>query len=192
MNYEEILTKTRSYRRFYEDKKVTNEQLATLVRYASLTPSGGNKMPLKYITCTEPATNDTIFAHVGWAAYLPDWNGPESGEKPTGYIIMLRDTSISKATATDEGIQALAIMAGATTMGLGGCIMGNVKRSELAAALHLDARYEIALVLALGYPKENVIMEPMKADGDVKYWHEADGSHHVPKRSAEELLIEQR
>ena len=189
MNYEEILTKTRSYRRFYEDKKVTQEQLATLVRYASLTPSGGNKMPLKYIASTAPATNDAIFAAVGWAAYLPDWNGPEAGERPTGYLVMLRDTSIAKNTATDEGIQAMAVMAGATELGLGGCIMGNVKRAELAAALGVTAPYEIALVLALGYPKETVVMEPMKADGDVKYWHSADGAHHVPKRSAEELLI---
>ena len=189
MNYEEILTKTRSYRRFYEDKKVTAEQLATLVRYASLTPSGGNKMPLKYIASTDAATNEAIFAAVGWAAYLPDWNGPEAGERPTAYLVMLRDTSIAKNTATDEGIQSMAIMAGATEMGLGGCIMGNVQRATLATVLGVAAPYEIALVLALGYPKEQVVMEPMQADGSVKYWHAADGSHHVPKRSAEELLL---
>ena len=190
MNYEELLTKTRSYRRFYEDKPVTHEQLAALVRYASLTPSGGNKMPLKYLASTNRDTNDIIFAHVSWAAYLPDWNGPENGERPTGYLVMVRDTSIAQNTATDEGIQAMAIMTGATALGLGGCIMGNVQRAALAMALALDARYEIALVLALGYPKETVIMEPMQADGSVHYWHDADGVHHVPKRSATELLLQ--
>ncbi|MCR5724492.1 MAG: nitroreductase family protein [Treponema sp.] len=189
MNIEQLLTKTRSYRRFYQDKPVTSEQLASCIRAASLTPSGGNKMPLKYITSTAADINAKIFDCVGWAAYLPDWNGPEEGEKPTGYIVMLRDTSISKATATDEGIQALAIMMSATEQGLGGCIMGNIQREKLAAALGISAPYEIALVLALGEPKEQVIMERVPEDGNIKYWHDAQGTHHVPKRTAEEILV---
>lgn len=185
----ELVKKTRTYRRFDESKKVSQEQLKQLVTYASYTPSGANKMPLKYIISTNEKTNETIFANVGWAAYLADWAGPVQGEKPTGYIIMLRDTEISKATATDEGIQAQTIMLGATAMGLGGCIMGNVKRAELSQALSLDKRYEIALVLALGYPTEKVVIEKMGEDGDIKYYHDENNVNHVPKRSIEETLL---
>ena len=190
MDFLELVKKTRTYRRFDESKHITEEQLKTLVTYASFTPSGANKMPLKYIISTSSKTNEAIFSCVGWAAYLSDWTGPETGEKPTGYIVMLRDTEISKATATDEGIQAEAIMLGATEMGLGGCIMGNVKRAELAKALGIKERYEIALVLALGYPTEKVVIEKMGADGDIKYWHDENNVNHVPKRSVDEILLE--
>ena len=49
---------------------------------------------------------------------------------------------------------------------------------------HLKVMY----VIALGKPKETVVLEEMK-DGDYKYWRETDGSHHVPKRALDELVI---
>ncbi len=191
MDFFELIQKTRTYRRFYEDRPVSREQLRTLIQYASLTPSGGNKMPLKYIACADAKTNGIIFSCLGWAAYLPDWDGPEPGERPAAYLIMLRDTSISNSTATDEGIQAEAVMLGATSLGLGGCIMGNVRRAELAAALNISAPYEIALVLALGVPKEKIIIEQVSPDGSIKYWHDESGANHVPKRTPEQLLIKE-
>ena len=48
--------------------------------------------------------------------------------------------------------------------------------------------YEILLVLALGKPVENVIVEDIRND-DVKYWRDSNKNHHVPKRSLEELII---
>ena len=191
MDFLDIVKRTRTYRRFDESKKVSAEELKSLIEFASFTPSGANKMPLKYIISTSAQMNEKIFSCVGWAAYLPDWAGPAAGEKPTGYIVMLRDTSISTQTATDEGIQAEAIMLGATTMGLGGCIMGNVKREELSKFLSLDSRYEIALVLALGYPTEKVIIEKVGTDGNIKYYHDSENVNHVPKRTVDELLLEQ-
>ena len=188
MDFLSLVKKTRTYRRFDESKKVTNEQLFSLLEYASFTPSAANKMPLKYIASTSSETNAAIFACVGWAGYLSDWDGPCDGEKPTGYLVMLRDTELSQQSATDEGIQAETIMLGAAAMGLGGCIMGNVKRGELRMALSIDERYEIALVLALGYPTERVVIERVK-DGDVKYWHDAENVNHVPKRTAREMLL---
>ena len=189
MSIEETLTKTRSYRRFYQEKAVTQEQLSALIRCASLTPSGGNKMPLKYITSRSPESNRLIFDCLGWAAYLPDWPGPEEGERPAAYLVMLRDSSIAKATATDEGLQAMAVMLAATEAGLGGCIMANIQREKLAAALGISQPYEIALVLALGYPKESVVIEEVGKDGNVKYWRDGNKVHHVPKRTAQELLL---
>ncbi|MCR5605219.1 MAG: nitroreductase family protein [Treponema sp.] len=191
MDFLELVKKSRTYRRFDESKKLSKEQLETLVEYACFTPSGANKMPLKYITVTDEKVKSIIFKNVGWAAYLPDWDGPKDGEKPTGYIIMLRDTDISKNTATDEGIQAQTIMLGAANIGLGGCIMGNIKRPELAKELGIDEKYEIALVLALGVPCEKVVIEPMDSEGNIKYWHDENNVNHVPKRALPELLIKE-
>jgi hypothetical protein len=36
---------------------------------------------------------------------------------------------------------------------------------------------------------ERVVLEEMPADGDFKYWRDAEGVHHVPKRPTEELLV---
>ncbi len=172
MDFLELVKKTRTYRRFDQSRKVDEAKLKKLVEYASFTPSPANKMPLKYILSTNSATNEKIFATLGWAGYLPDWQGPAEGEKPTAYLVMLRDNEISKQSATDEGIQAEAIMLGATQMGLGGCIMANIKRNELRESLGISERFDIALVLALGYPTERVVIESVKEDGDIKYWHD--------------------
>lgn len=191
MDFLELVKKTRTYRRFDQSKKVDESKLRKLVEYASFTPSPANKMPLKYILSTEEGTNEKIFATLGWAGYLPDWQGPVEGEKPTAYLVMLRDNEISKQSATDEGIQAQAIMLGATDMGLGGCIMANIKRNELREALGINERFDIALVLALGYPTERVVIERVGEDGDIKYYHDEENKNHVPKRSVDELIVKE-
>jgi nitroreductase len=79
-------------------------------------------------------------------------------------------------------------MLGATDAGLGGCIIASIKRDELKNKLSLPDTYDILLILALGKPVENVIIEDLK-NGDVKYWRDKDKNHHVPKRSLKELII---
>jgi hypothetical protein len=72
---------------------------------------------------------------------------------------------------------------------LGGCIIGSVQRERLREALEIPSRYEILLVIALGKPKETVIIEAVGADGDIKYWRDEEGRHHVPKRALDEIIV---
>jgi len=58
--------------------------------------------------------------------------------------------------------------------------------------LNIPAQYQILLVLALGAPKEMVVVDPVGSDGDIKYWRDAAGVHHVPKRALEELIVAER
>jgi hypothetical protein len=44
-------------------------------------------------------------------------------------------------------------------------------------------------VLALGYPKEEVIIEEINEDGDFKYWRDEKEVHHVPKRTLDEVIL---
>jgi nitroreductase len=185
----DLILKNRSYRRFYENVSVDRETLEELVDLARLSATGGNKQPLKYILSYEPQKNALIFPHLTWAGYLKEWPGPSEGERPAAYIIILADTEISRNVGCDHGIAAQSILLGATEKGLGGCMIGSLRLQELRKALAIPTRYEILLVIALGKPKETVILESVGSDGDIKYWRDEKSGHHVPKRSLENLII---
>ena len=183
--------KNRSYRRFHESEALSQDLLRELVDLARLTPSGANFQPLKYLLSSTPACNARIFPHLGWAGYLRDWPGPEEGERPSAYIVILGDRSVAKDFGCDHGIAAQTMLLGAAEKGLGGCMIGNIRRAPLLEALQLDAeRFEVLLVIALGRPKEEVVLEALPPDGDIKYYRDANQVHHVPKRSLDEILID--
>lgn len=185
----ELVLKTRSYRRFSGEATVALETLRELVELARLSASGANLQPLKYILCCDSQTNARIFPLLAWAGYLKEWKGPAEGERPSAYIIVLGDTEIRKDSGVDHGIAAQSIMLGATEKGLGGCIIASIDRIAMRDLLAIPERYQILLVLALGVPKEAVVIDELEADGDIKYFRDADGVHHVPKRSLDELIL---
>lgn len=185
----ELILKNRSYRRFYEEYRLDVEVLRELVDLARLSSSGANLQSLKYILSTEPERNGLIFATLGWAGYLKDWDGPPEGERPSGYIVMLFDRSLSKTPFWDHGIAAQSILLGAVERGLGGCMFGNVDRDELRRSLGIDECYEILMVIAIGMPKEEVRLVPLGMDGNVKYYRDDAGVHFVPKRTLDDIIL---
>jgi hypothetical protein len=132
-----------------------------------------------------------VFPLLGWAGYLKDWPGPAEGERPSAYIIVLGDKEIRRSFGCDHGIAAQSILLGATEKGLGGCIIGSVQKEGLREALEIPSRYEILLVIALGKPKETVVLEEIDPGGDIKYYRDEHGVHHVPKRSLDELILQE-
>lgn len=185
----DLILRNRSYRRFDEGAAVDNATLEQLVELARLSASAANLQPLKYILSCERGRNALIFSHLAWAGYLEAWRGPAEGERPSAYIIILGDTTIARDFNCDHGIAAQSILLGATERGLGGCIVGSVKRDELRAALSIPDHLDILLVLALGKPAEQAVIETVGADGDIRYWRDADGVHHVPKRPLDDLIV---
>jgi len=185
----DLVLKNRSYRRFYQEVAVERETCRELVDLARLSASGSNLQPLKFILSCEPEQNARIFACLGWAAYLKDWPGPAEGERPSAYIVILGDKEIAQSFGVNPGIAAQSILLGATEKGLGGCMIGSIKKPQLAQALDIPSQFEILLVLAIGKPRETVVLEPVGTDGDIKYWRDANQVHHVPKRSLDEIII---
>jgi nitroreductase len=188
--FKELVLKSRSYRRFYQDVLIDPGTLVELIDLARMTPSGRNAQPLKYFLSTDAIRNAVIFTHLAWAAYLTDWDGPAEGERPSAYIVVLLDREISQSAGCDHGIATQTILLGAAEKGLGGCIIGSVRRQELAQALNIPARFEILHVVALGKPRETVVVEPIGPQGDFKYWRDEKGVHHVPKRALDDLIIQ--
>lgn len=189
MNVRELILKNRSYRRFDESHVILEEELISLIDLARHSASARNAQPLKYILSCTPERNNLIFPALAWAAYLKNWNGPEKGERPSAYIIMLGDTSITNQYFCDHGIAAQSILLGAVEKGYGGCIIGSVNKELLRKNLSIPGQYEILQVIALGKPAERVVIDPMPPDGDYKYWRDEHGVHHVPKRSLDELIL---
>lgn len=188
---EKLVTRNRSCRRFYEEEPITAEMLRELINLARLSASAANLQPLKYILICDRETNTRIFPYLGWAGYLKDWAGPVEGERPSAYIVILGDTDISKSIDCDHGIAAQSILLGATEQGLGGCIIGSIRKQQLRQMLDIPSRYEVLLVIALGKPKEKVVIETLGPDKDIKYWRDSDDVHHVPKRSLDEIILKQ-
>jgi len=185
----DLIISNRSCRRFHENFAVERKTLEELVELARYSASAANLQPLKYILSCEPDRNAQIFANVAWAGYLKDWPGPAEGERPTAYIVVLGDTEINTTFGCAHGIAAQSILLGARERGLAGCMIGLIKREELRKALQIPPRYEILLVLAIGKPKEEIVVDTVGPDGSIKYWRESNGVHHVPKRSLSELIL---
>jgi len=185
----DLITKNRSYRRFEQNVHISKETLLELVELARLSSSAANLQPLKYVLSYSQDQNEKIFPYLRWAGYLPDWNGPIEGEKPSAYIIMVHDQSISKNPFWDHGIASQSIMLGAVEKGYGGCMFGAFDKEGLTKELQLPEHLDILMVLALGKPIEEVVLEPIDETGSIKYYRDENKVHHVPKRSLEEMII---
>jgi len=189
MKLAELLRKSRSYRRFREDRAIDEPTLVELVGLTRLCPAAANRQPLKYVISWQAEQNARVFDTLRWAAALEDWPGPAPGERPAGYIVILGDTQIAEQYNPDPGIVAQSMMLGAVAKGLGGCMVGSIDRPALRQVLHIPERFKILLVLALGEPNETVVLDDSRSPDDVPYWRDAEGVHHVPKRSLEEILL---
>lgn len=183
-----LVRRTRSYRRFNEQVIIPVSTLRSFVDAARLTASAQNLQPIKYALVNHPDLDAEVFETLSWAGYLADWDGPEKGERPTGYVVMLGDTSISDKFDCDSGIAGQTIMLSAAEAGYGGCIIRSIDRAKLTAVLKIPDHLTIIQVIALGEPAEKVVIEDAKND-DIKYWRDQDGLHHVPKRVLDELIV---
>jgi nitroreductase len=185
----DLVIRNRSFRRFYEEETIDLDTLKTLIDLARLSASGANYQPLKYILSNDPQKNNLIFPNLKWAGYLADWSGPAKGERPSAYIIILGDKEIAAQAGVDHGIAAQSILLGATEKGLGGCMIGSINRKQLRRDLEIPDQYDILLIIALGKPKETVVLETVGPDGDIKYWRDDEDVHHVPKRPLDEIIL---
>ncbi len=187
---EELIRKNRSCRKFHQDFEITADILRQLIDLARLSASSSNLQPLKYVISCDRQKNELIFPLLGWAGYMKDWSGPAEGQKPSAYIIILGDKRISKSFGCDCGIAAQSILLGAVEKGLGGCMIATINKDELAKVLNIQKLFEILLVIAIGKPAEQVVIESVGPDGDIRYWRDDKQVHHVPKRSLDEIIID--
>lgn len=112
--------------------------------------------------------------------------GPEEGEKLASYIVMVEPAGVS--LSHDEGIIGQTILLAAMEKKLGGCFFANIDRKMLRDVLNVEEQYDIRRVIALGYPKEKVILEEISETDDIKYYRDTKKMHHIPKIRLEDLI----
>jgi nitroreductase len=187
-----IIARTRTFRRFVEKEQISTTTLHELIDLARLGGSSRNDQPWQYLIANTPDVCEKIFPFLGWAGYLADWKGPVVGERPSAYILCLLNEKRLKgpesAAQFDLGIATQNLLLGAMEKRIGGCRIGAFN-PELASLFKIPEGLKLSLVLALGKPRETVIIEESKGEEDVRYWRDEHGVHHVPKRSLTSCLV---
>ena len=181
----DALALRRSIRKF-RPEPVAASCLKEIVEVSRLYPSGGNLQPVRFAIVSSPALTNAIFADLRWAMYLPDFT-IEPDERPTAYIILLRDMSISKKCDYDIGAASTMVMLAAADRGIGSCPIGNFTAAKLSDLLHLPDMLYPELVIALGYPAHESRVVPMQ--DTIRYTRNEQGDFLVPKWSAEEVTV---
>lgn len=190
--FKDLVLKNRSFRGFDESRRITREELCGLAELARYCPSATNNQLLRFALVSEPAEAEALNALVKLGGLLPEKHLPYPGHHPVAFIVILQDVSNgpgSKWVAMDVGIAAQTILLGAAEQGLGGCMIGNFRPSEVAALLKLPDTLEPKLVLALGKPDETVVITDVGEDGSTKYYRDEQDVHYVPKRKLEDLIL---
>lgn len=180
----EIIRGRRSIRRFLQ-VPVPFSSLMRCVNAARLAPSSGNLQPLEYLIVIEEDRRKVIFENVEWAKYLNRKSKPKEDEQPMAYIIVLHNRDVeSRGVDYDVGLACGNMVLTAQEDGISSCIIGSINRREISEALKIPEKYDIKLIVALGYAKEEAIY--VEKD-DYRYWREND-IHYVPKKPLTKIM----
>ena len=188
----DLLQKNRSYRGYDETYRISRATLEALIDCTRYTASSVNMQPLKYFAASEPETVSRIQPLTHWAGKLKELHLPREGRRPTAFIIVCQDFSISDSPTMfqrDSGIAAQTILLAATEKGLGGCMIGSFEKGALKELLQLPAQIEPMLVLAIGKPDEAVLLTEVGPDGSTDYYRDENDRHYVPKRTLNDILL---
>ncbi|MDY3286884.1 MAG: nitroreductase family protein [Eubacteriales bacterium] len=184
----ERMQNRRTVRKFTQTP-VPRELLLRCVEAARVAPSAANLQPLQYKIVSGEADCAALFPHLAWAGYLRPNGTPQSGERPTAYIVVVQNTERRPSAAEfDAGAAIMSMLLCADEEGLGCCWIASVDRDAVAALYGLPETQKVLAVVALGYPAQQAKSVPMQS-GDVKYYLDERDVLNVPKRSMEDILL---
>ncbi len=192
MNIYEAILKRRSIRRF-KNRAVAYEALEKCIDAARLAPSGRNQQVGEYIVINDAQVLPGIFENIGGSVKLPpDKGGPRPDQTPKAYTIILinkareGDANRRRVTLIDVGLAAENIILTALEQGIGCCPILMFNEADLKLLLKIPEGYDIALVIAMGYPDESPVADVVKDSTNI--WVDDKGTRHVPKRKLGEVI----
>ncbi|NLP05455.1 nitroreductase [Candidatus Fermentibacteria bacterium] len=187
----DLAREARSVRRFRENEPVPVEVLRKLVQTAGLAPCAANLQQLRFSIINDGSTCGRLFPLLKWAGYLEGWPGPAPGERPAAYIVIHAPSQEKPFTRIDAGIAAGYMTLAARAAGLSSCLLLSFDRERIPEVVESPDGMSAMLVMAVGAAAEEVTIEPLEPGGDVRYWRDGTGRHHVPKLSLDDLLLPQ-
>jgi len=178
----------------FQSKAVPCDILEKCVNAARLAPSAMNRQLCEYVIVDdEQALAQVLDSARMWAGVPRPKEGWSPQGRPKAYIVSLINTELaaeigcgSRNTDFDAALAMENMVLTAEAEGLGSCIMTSIDKDRLRQALNIPCKYDIALLLALGYPDEKPVIE--ESSGSVERWLDADGVRHVPKRNLADIV----
>ena len=183
----ELIKENRSYRRFDANKKISRDELVSMIEAARYCASAANRQLLRFVPIADSETCDKIFENIRLAGYLRDWGGPEISERPVAYIAIMTESEPNVNVGIDMGIASEAITLVARERGIGACLIGSFSKQAVSEILGRSP-YEPRLLIMLGYPAETVSVVDA-VNSEIKYFRNERDEHLVPKLSLDELII---
>jgi nitroreductase len=193
MNVYEATTKRRTIRK-YQNKPVPYEVLERCVDAGRLAPCGMNNQFLEYMVVDGEQKLPEVLACLSMGGKrLDSKESPPPSHYPKACIIPLINTALEAEISAprtgimcEVGMSAENIILVALENGVGVCPVMMFDESELKKVLKIPDKYEVAIVMTLGYPDESPIAE--ESTGSVKVWVDNQGARHIPKRKLTDIL----
>lgn len=197
MDVYEAVTKRRSIREF-KDVPVPYDVLERCINAARLAPTAGNRQLCEYIIVDDEPLLPQILDTVGsWFGVPRPKEGWPPGHWPKAYFVILINLPLESEIGTgrvntnyDVGAAVENMTLVALEQGIGSCIITGFNRGKVKQLLNIPDKYEIAMLLALGFPDESPVLEV--ATDSIKRWVDNQGVRHIPKRELEAIIHRNR
>lgn len=168
MSLLDIIKNRRSIRK-YSDKKITRQELDTILQAGIAAPSACNSQSWRFIAFDDDAAKEAFCKEVFTGVYASTMFAAKAaalivitsnkGNIPSMLGNLIQNTPF---WALDAGIAGQNMVLQAQSMGIGSCWIGwfNFKKASKYLGLGMGERAEI--ILALGYPAESPDARPRK------------------------------
>jgi len=175
--------------RLFKPEKISYDLLKNCVDAARLSSSARNSQPLEYIIVEDKKILKKVIPLLNFGGFISENRKAVKGSEPVALIVMLVKKDAGEYYKYDVGIAAQNICLVAYQNKLGSCMMGSIDRPRIKEELNIPDDYLVDLVIALGYPKENPVLEESKNKTD---YYRRDGVLYIPKRTLKSVLHRNR
>ena len=183
MNIYNIIRRKRTIRLF-KDKKIPYSILKKCIDAARLSSSARNTQPLEYIIVDNEKILQKLMPLINFGGFISEDKKAKKGFEPKALIVIIVKKGAEDYYKYDVGIAAQNITLVAYENKVGCCMMGAIEKEKIGKNLNVGGDYFVDLVIAMGYPAEEPVLEEAKG----REYYRRKGVLHVPKRKLKEVI----
>jgi nitroreductase len=188
MGIYDIISKKRTIRLFKQEK-IDYKILEKCVNAARFSSSAKNNQPLEYVIIDDEGVLQRIIPLLNFGGFISEDKKAKKGNEPVALIVIILKKDANKYYQYDVGIAAQNISLVLYENGIGSCIMGSIDNERIKEELKIPDDYFVDLVISLGYPEEEPIVE--ESDSETDYYRKGDVLH-IPKRKLDLIIHRNR